>query len=97
MPQWTIEFGKVAHRIWKSLSQKLWYLVNVCGVLYTRASAEESNGSTAAMEIEPLASDFQVSLSTSLLVLAIYTATLHVSVPGGDSGIYLLSLIAFHF
>ena len=49
------------------------------------------------MEIEPLATDFQVSLGTSLIVLAIYTATLHVSVPGGDSGIYLSSVIVDSF
>jgi len=43
---------------------------------------------TAAEDIQPLATDFQISLSTSLIVLAVYTATLHVSVPGGDSGIH---------
>jgi len=45
-----------------------------------------------AEEIQPLATDFQVSVSTSLVVLAVYTASLHVSVPGGDSGSYSLFL-----
>jgi len=56
-----------------------------------RGSEEVS--SEADGEIQPLATDFQISVSTSLIVLAVYTATLHVSVPGGDSGIYLRFLV----
>ena len=33
-----------------------------------------------------MATNYQISVTTSLAVLAVYTVTLHMSVPGGDSG-----------
>jgi len=63
--------------------------VNWSGLLGLWKRYSEEASSAAVEEIEPLATDVQISVSTSLIVLAVYTATLHVSVPGGDSGIYL--------
>jgi len=63
--------------------------VNWSGLLGLRKRYSEEANSAAVEEIEPLATDVQISVSTSLIVLAFYTATLHVSVPGGDSGIYV--------
>jgi len=57
--------------------------------LYCRGSEERVNASGVgeADVVQPLASDFHICLTTSLAVLAVYTVTLHTSVPGGDSGL----------
>ena len=81
----------------------VWLVLNCCslfesGVIwYTVAVWRNSEEAShiADGDIQPLATDFQISVSTSLIVLAVYTATLHISVPGGDSGIYLCALFFF--
>ena len=64
--------------------------LSVCLLITCRGSASEdvAGGSASEMaELQPLATDVQISVTTSLAVLAVYVATLHPSVPGGDSGI----------
>ena len=53
-------------------------------VLFRFRNSKES--SVELDDIQPLASDAQICVTTSVILLAIYTATLHPSVPGGDSG-----------
>lgn len=48
--------------------------------------SDHSNTQHDLDEAHPLASDTQICVTTSIVLLAIYVATLHASVPGGDSG-----------
>ena len=94
---WGHCWGCLLSQILKILFTFKWSasLLWITGSLLSRYS-EESNHAVDE-EIKPLTTDLQISVSTSLLVLALYTATLHVSVPGGDSGnSHVISVVCLH-
>jgi hypothetical protein len=78
----------------QNVSLKVEKLVDLCCFLFLffcdhRDSRHDTD------EVHPLATDTQICVTTSVVLFAIYVATLHPSVPGGDSGQCLLCPCCF--